>query len=93
VALVRASPLCFYCKTPVPFDWQLDHRTPTARTPRAHALANLCVACSGCNSAKGQMDAEEFARLLQLVAGFHPAAAVDVLRRLRAGGRRYQSGR
>jgi hypothetical protein len=30
---------------------------------------------------------------LALLRGFHPAAAADVLRRLRAGGRRYRPGR
>lgn len=93
IDLARASPTCFYCRSPLSFGFQFDHRTPIARTPQAHKLANLAVSCSGCNLAKGQMDAEEFARLLQLLGGFHPSASADALARLRAGGSRYSRSR
>jgi hypothetical protein len=92
VKLVRESPQCYYCRMPVGWDFQVDHKVPSPRTVQAHSRNNLVVACSGYNGAKGMMDAEEFHRLLQLLSSFHPQAAQDVLRRLRAGGRRYAGG-
>lgn len=91
VVLVKDSPTCFYCRCPLDFTFQFDHKTPIARTPQAHTLRNLAVVCAPCNAAKGQLDAEEYRRLLSLLDGFHPAARADVLRRLKAGGKRYRT--
>jgi 5-methylcytosine-specific restriction endonuclease McrA len=87
--LARAAQTCAYCKRPLDFSFQFDHRTPTSRGG-AHALANIELACCDCNSAKGAMDADEFKALLSLLRGFHHRAWGDVLGRLRAGGKRYR---
>jgi 5-methylcytosine-specific restriction endonuclease McrA len=86
--LARAAQTCFYCKRPVGWDFQFDHKTPTSRGG-AHTLANIEICCPECNSAKGGMDSDEFLALLSLLRGFHPRSYGDVLGRLRAGGRRY----
>jgi 5-methylcytosine-specific restriction endonuclease McrA len=77
---------------PVGWDFQVDHRTPIARGGR-HQLDNLAVSCAPCNSAKGKLTEAEFRQLLALVRTWHPAAAEDLLRRLRQGGRAYGRGR
>jgi 5-methylcytosine-specific restriction endonuclease McrA len=86
--LLATSPTCTYCRAPVAFDAQLDHRTPIARGGR-HALDNLVVCCARCNQLKGQLTEAEFDELLGLLALLHPAARADLERRLLSGGRRY----
>ncbi len=88
VELARTVRLCVYCRMPVGFDFQFDHKRPVARGG-AHALGNLVVACSRCNALKGKLTEDEFAELLALLARLHPAARQDVERRLIAGGVRY----
>ena len=80
---------CGYCRLPVGFDFQVDHRTPTARGGK-HALGNLAVCCRTCNERKGRLTEAEFRQLLELARAWHPAAAEDLLGRLRAGWGRYR---
>ena len=42
---------------------------------------------------KGQLDGEEFVRLLKLIDGLDPRAAADLRRRSLAGARRYATSR
>ena len=93
LALARQSPQCAYCRMPLLYSFEFDHRVPRARTVQAHKLANVCCCCPDCNRAKGQLDAEEFHRLLTLFADFDPRARTDALRRLKAGGMRYAASR
>jgi 5-methylcytosine-specific restriction endonuclease McrA len=91
--LVRRSPCCCYCGCPLsPATFALDHATPTARGGR-HALGNLLVCCEVDNQRKGILTADEYRALWRLLSTWHPRAGADVLRRLRAGGRRYATGR
>lgn len=83
---------CAYCRAPLGYDFEFDHAQPLARGG-AHALDNLVLAHVGCNQAKGMLDAENFLALRRLLLSFHPTEMTDVLRRLRAGGRRYQGNR
>src|SRR5690242_3162452 len=86
--LLAANPLCDYCRAPLSFAVQLDHRTPISRGGR-HALANLAACCSRCNSMKGSLCESEFRELLTLLALLHPAARADLERRLLSGASRY----
>jgi 5-methylcytosine-specific restriction endonuclease McrA len=90
--LARGTVQCYLCRLPVALDFQIDHRTPTARGGK-HSPDNLGVAHRECNSAKGLLTSEEYLQLLGLLKTFHPTAAADVLRRLRAGGRLYRGAR
>lgn len=91
--LAKEAQQCHYCKMPLSFGFEYDHVIPIARTPQAHGLANIVCCCSSCNAMKGQMDGEEFARLLRLLLDMDPRSAADVRRRLIAGGRRYAASR
>jgi 5-methylcytosine-specific restriction endonuclease McrA len=93
LAVARATTQCVYCHAPLSFGFHFDHRAPVARTTQAHRIENLVCCCADCNMLKGQMDGEEFRRLLSLLAGFHPQAATDVRRRMIAGGARYAASR
>jgi 5-methylcytosine-specific restriction endonuclease McrA len=88
-ALARAELQCAYCRLPVGWDFQIDHRTPTSRGGK-HALSNLAVACARCNQIKGKLTEQEYRELLALARAWHPAAAEDLLGRLRSGWRRYR---
>jgi hypothetical protein len=76
---------------PLSFGFEFDHVLPIARTAQAHRLENIVCACATCNQMKGQLDGDEFLRLLRLLDGMDPRAAADVRRRLLAGGRRYRN--
>jgi 5-methylcytosine-specific restriction endonuclease McrA len=90
---LRAGGLCHYCKTILlGAGWQFDHARPTARVAD-YSLANIRVACPGCNSAKGQLNEGEYLALLALVRTLDPRAGTDLLRRLRSGGQRYSVSR
>ncbi len=66
---------CEYCNDPVaPNERHIDHKVPLSKGG-AHAVSNMCVACSGCNLRKHNKDVEEFAeyqrRLREaVIAGF-----------------------
>ncbi|MGH7169210.1 MAG: HNH endonuclease [Gemmataceae bacterium] len=92
LALAAASPQCGYCRMPLSFAFNFDHRTPIARGGR-HALDNLAVCCGRCNAIKGQLTEGEYRGLLRVLECFHPAARADVERRLIAGGARYSGSR
>lgn len=92
IALVSDSPQCAYCKMPLGLDVSIDHQAPIARGGSL-GLWNLVACCRPCNKAKGQLSRPEFEQLLELLKDFHPAAQQDVLRRLRAGGKRYEGKR
>lgn len=78
---------CCYCgKTTIPL--QIEHIIPRSRGGSNRA-SNLCLACEGCNTAKGNQDVRDFlahaperlARLLaQAKAPLKDAAAVNTLR-------------
>jgi 5-methylcytosine-specific restriction endonuclease McrA len=87
-ALLADSPCCAYCHSPVAWDAQVDHRTPTSRGG-SHSLNNLSICCARCNSLKGLLTEDEFRQLRELLALLHPRAAEDLARRLIAGGARY----
>ncbi len=86
--LLAEHPLCEYCRVPVNFAVQLDHRTPISRNGR-HSLDNLAVCCARCNGIKGQLTEAEYRELMVLLALLHPSARADVERRLLSGGKRY----
>jgi 5-methylcytosine-specific restriction endonuclease McrA len=89
--LIADHPLCEYCRAPVSFAVQVDHRTPIARGGR-HQLVNLAICCSRCNALKGQLTEAEYRELLTWLAQ-HPRVAADLERRLLAGGALYASKR
>jgi hypothetical protein len=91
--LLRRNLCCRWCRCPLSYgDVTLDHVLPLSRGGR-HALANLAVVCTRCNSLKGVLTGTEFEALLQLVGRWHPIARQDVERRLLAGGTRYATSR
>jgi 5-methylcytosine-specific restriction endonuclease McrA len=89
--LLSRSPMCSYCKMPLSFAVELDHRQPVSRGGH-HALSNLAACCPRCNSLKGQLTEGEFRDLLAWLVQ-HPRAAADLERRILAGGTRYTSRR
>lgn len=51
---------CFYCQKPtVKGEREVDHMVPLSRGG-AHAIENLCIACSKCNQSKSALTAAEF---------------------------------
>lgn len=93
VALAKRCRQCFYCRMPLSFGFEFDHVIPIARSVQAHRKANIVCCCSSCNALKGQLDGEEFVRLLRLLEDMDPRSAADVRRRLIAGGKRYAASR
>src|SRR5262249_40215415 len=95
IALAARS--CPYCGRALltPEAAAFDHDMPTAldTSPAAYSLRNVVVCCRPCNESKGILTGAQFRALLQLLEGFGPRVLVDVLARLRAGGRRYARGR
>jgi len=90
--LLESSQCCEYCKMPLAWDVQLDHRTPLSRGGR-HVLENLAACCSRCNSAKGMLCELEYRQLRTLLEALHPVARGDIERRLLAGAKRYSGSR
>jgi hypothetical protein len=89
LALVRQAERCCYCGAPLsPATFALDHATPTCRTAD-YSFDNVAACCGACNAAKGLLSAAEFRALLALIGDWHPRARVDVLAKLRAGGKRF----
>jgi hypothetical protein len=66
--------------------WSSDHATPTSRGG-SFCLCNVEVICRRCNETKGPLTHEEFSALLAVLRDFTSVARMDVIRRLRAGGR------
>lgn len=81
--------VCTYCKAVLVHDGNfcVDHDKPTSRMAD-YRLTNLVVCCKRCNEIKGVMTGIEFKALKCFLDNIHPAAANDVLARLRAGGKR-----
>jgi 5-methylcytosine-specific restriction endonuclease McrA len=78
---------CPYCGIEItPYNLSLDHQNPTSRGGE-HALHNLAVSCERCNQIKGNMTAEEFHLLMQVIREMPPVANRSVFARLRAGGK------
>jgi len=78
---------CPYCgRLVLPESFSVDHRTPPGRGGR-HTLANLLVCCPACNEAKGLLKEAEFRELLALLEAWPPLVRLDVLARLRSGGK------
>jgi 5-methylcytosine-specific restriction endonuclease McrA len=92
MALLAENPLCHYCSLPCGWDVSIDHRIPTSRGGR-HCFANLAPCCPRCNRVKGMLTASEFVDLRAFLGGLHPAAGMDIERRLLAGGEIYAKGR
>lgn len=92
VASVTLCTQCVYCKVPVGFDFQFDHRQPIARGGE-HRWANLAVCCKGCNVRKGQLSDTEYRQLLALIGSWLPVAQEDIRRRLTAGNLLYARSR
>lgn len=85
---VQHAHVCPYCQrllTAATFT--LDHALPTSRGG-PWTLNNLTVSCRECNEQKGNLTADEFRSLLQLVWTWAPVAQVQTLARLRAGSQR-----
>ena len=84
---------CPYCAARVgEATFSVDHATPVSRRG-GWGLDNLVVCCAGCNSAKGCLTDAEYHALLGVLDGLGEPARTDVLRRLKAGARRYQRRR
>jgi len=59
--------VCYYTQEPIVLkDLQVDHKQPRSRGG-TDKLSNLCITSSGINRAKGNMTAEEFQGLLELI--------------------------
>jgi hypothetical protein len=94
LVLAHNSPLCYWCRAPLSFGFEFDHKLPIARSHRAHTIDNICCSCSDCNQAHGGwMDEQEFRALLQLLDSFDVRSRRDVLTRLKAGGSRFAGKR
>jgi hypothetical protein len=92
MSLVQSADRCCYCGAVLtPATIALDHKMPTCRTGD-YGLGNLAVCCGDCQLRKGLLNAGEYRSLLDLLAGWHPRAARDVLARLKAGGSIYRGG-
>jgi 5-methylcytosine-specific restriction endonuclease McrA len=91
--LAEREQRCRYCRAPFPLDQlRFDHSKPLARGGR-HAADNLIVCCDHCNRLKGRLDFHEFHLLLNFLAGLHPAARLDLEKRLLSGSRVYAGSR
>jgi 5-methylcytosine-specific restriction endonuclease McrA len=76
---------CRYCGDKLdPANWSLDHQTPTSRGG-SFTLANLAVICEPCNRVKGVLDAQEYARLWEVIRSWPKRSRSNLLARLRAG--------
>jgi len=87
-AQVESAEQCPYCRTLLlPENFSADHNLPVSRVsdPITWSIGNIVISCERCNQYKGNMSAEEFLRLLAVIKTFHPAAAQNLLARLRAG--------
>lgn len=68
--------ICHYCQKPTPFAaWTIDHITPASRGGRGSK--NMVGACCKCNSAKGDLTADEF-RKVQAGEPRPPTSAIKV---------------
>ena len=57
--------LCYWCKRLTEFgEREVDHIRPLS-AGGAHNAGNLCIACLGCNSAKGSLSPEEFRPVIE----------------------------
>lgn len=80
---------CPYCEGLLKVkDLTLDHRTPLSRGGTS-APDNLVYCHRACNERKGLLTDLEYEILLMALRKLPPEAARDVLRRLRAGAKRY----
>jgi 5-methylcytosine-specific restriction endonuclease McrA len=88
--MVKAQQQCPYCYTVItPRNFSMDHRVPLSRGG-LHDIANVTICCKACNTAKGQLTDQEYAKLLHfLCTNYIQAAQRDILARLKAGARRF----
>jgi 5-methylcytosine-specific restriction endonuclease McrA len=80
------APCCFCGQTLTAANFSLDHGVPLSRHGE-WTLSHLVVCCLRCNQVKGIMTGYEFRLLLDLIATWESAVKLDLLARLRAGGR------
>ena len=79
---------CYYCDKPLtPKTFSFDHIDPIGRPAGHFGISNLRLVCLTCNQRKGMLSEWEYTSLLSLLDGFGPEPKMDVLSRLRAGGR------
>jgi len=63
-----------------PANWSLDHQTPTSRGG-SFTLTNLAVICESCNRVKGILDAQEYARLWEVIRSWPKTSRRNLLAR------------
>lgn len=85
--LGRIPNMCRYCSDALkPGNIGFDHATPPNRGGSLF-VQNVDIICRRCNETKGSMTRDEFKWLRTSVFALMPEGAVDVFRRLRAGGK------
>lgn len=86
-AIVDGAFRCRYCNRVCDIsEVALDHATPIIRGGSL-GLDNIEIPCAGCNSAKGELTAAEFAALMDFLERVIPFARTDVLDRLAKYGK------
>ena len=85
LTMVVMYPNCPYCGEPLRgSNLSLDHRTPLARGGTMD-LENYDATCRRCNKRKGQLTADEYRAILEVIKDWPLDARRDVLMRLAAG--------
>jgi 5-methylcytosine-specific restriction endonuclease McrA len=78
---------CPYCLASLHVqNFGCDHEVPISRGG-SWRRENLVICCRNCNEAKGPLTGEEFIRIVQLLLTLPVPAKLNVIKRLRAGGR------
>ena len=78
---------CPFCETILTaFNFSADHSQPVSRGGST-ALDNLEICCERCNQIKGMMTGTEFFGLMDFIRNWEPKVKINLLARLRAGGR------
>jgi hypothetical protein len=78
---------CHWCeKKLTPKNFSFDHMTAVMRGG-LFAWSNMMIVCSGCNTTKGSLSAEEFVLLKAFLLTLCDAARLDILRRMALGAK------
>jgi 5-methylcytosine-specific restriction endonuclease McrA len=83
-ALMKECPYCLQMLNVQNFS--CDHEVPVSRGG-SYSWANVVVCCKNCNEAKGPLLGDEFVAIMGLLLTFPMQSKLNVIRRLRAGGR------
>jgi 5-methylcytosine-specific restriction endonuclease McrA len=79
--------LCYWCRRLTTREERhVDHIRPLSQKGE-HAAGNLCIACVECNIAKGDMDPEEFRKIVAERRAANSPIAADYFRALARHGR------